>query len=145
MEELIRKSDMLETYAELYDIFDDNKEIQKEISKVYDKLNDIPAVETWELYNPDEWCRDCKEYDTEKHNCPRWNRVIHKTLEENQPKQGEWIEMGENEDGTHNIKCSYCNMCTKSKGHANSYYTKHIMRYCNSCGARMKGAEDETD
>ena len=45
MEELIRKSDTLETYAELYDIFDDNKAIQEELHKVYDKLNDIPAVE----------------------------------------------------------------------------------------------------
>ena len=33
-------------------------------------------------YNPDEWCHDCKEYDQERHCCPRWNRVIRKTLEE---------------------------------------------------------------
>lgn len=24
----------------------------------------------------DEWCTDCKEYDTERHCCPRFNRVI---------------------------------------------------------------------
>ena len=30
----------------------------------------------------DEWCTDCKEYDQEKHCCPRWNRVIRKTAEE---------------------------------------------------------------
>lgn len=27
-------------------------------------------------YKPDEWCTDCKEYDKEKHCCPRFNRVI---------------------------------------------------------------------
>ena len=31
-----------------------------------------------------EWCRNCKEYDSEKHCCPRFNRVIRKTLEEAQ-------------------------------------------------------------
>ena len=43
--DLIRKSDVLETYADLYDIFDDNKAIQEELHKVFDKINDISAVE----------------------------------------------------------------------------------------------------
>lgn len=30
----------------------------------------------------DEWCRDCKEYDQERHSCPRWNRVIRQTVED---------------------------------------------------------------
>ena len=33
-------------------------------------------------YNPDEWCHDCKEYDKEKHCCPRSNMVIRRTVEE---------------------------------------------------------------
>lgn len=32
--------------------------------------------------NFDEWCTDCKEYDHEKHCCPRFNRVIQNALEE---------------------------------------------------------------
>ena len=28
------------------------------------------------------WCIDCKEYDKEKHSCPRFNRVIKQTLDE---------------------------------------------------------------
>lgn len=44
-DDLIRKSDVLETYAELYDIFDDNKAIQEELHKVFDKINDIPTIE----------------------------------------------------------------------------------------------------
>lgn len=34
----------------------------------------------------DEWCTDCKEYDQERHCCPRWNRVIRETLKDAQPK-----------------------------------------------------------
>lgn len=30
----------------------------------------------------DEWCTDCKEYDQERHCCPRWNRVIRETLKD---------------------------------------------------------------
>jgi len=33
-------------------------------------------------YNLDEWCHDCKEYDQERHCCPRWNRVIKQTKED---------------------------------------------------------------
>ena len=44
--DLIRKSDVLETYADLYDIFDDNKTIQEELHKVFDKINNIPVVES---------------------------------------------------------------------------------------------------
>ena len=29
-----------------------------------------------------EWCTDCSEYDHERHCCPRFNRVIKKTLKE---------------------------------------------------------------
>ena len=37
--------------------------------------------------NYDEWCTDCKEYDKERHCCPRWNRVIKQTLADAQPEQ----------------------------------------------------------
>lgn len=30
----------------------------------------------------DEWCTDCKEYDKEKHCCPRFNRVIKTAMED---------------------------------------------------------------
>ena len=32
-----------------------------------------------------EWCTDCKEYDTERHCCPRFNRVIRDALKDAQP------------------------------------------------------------
>lgn len=56
-------------------------------------------------------------------------------------RHGHWIEYGENEDGTHNICCSVCDGFIKSKGHANSCYTRNKYRYCHNCGARMDAKE----
>lgn len=49
---------------------------------------EIKALEQLTSAHPelDEWCYDCKEYDKEKHSCPRWNRVIRNTLKDAQPK-----------------------------------------------------------
>lgn len=58
-------------------------------------------------------------------------------------RHGRWIEYGENQDGTHNMRCSKCGAGLKSKGHANSYYTKHKYRYCQNCGARMDEEEEQ--
>lgn len=58
-------------------------------------------------------------------------------------RHGRWIEYGENKDGTHNICCSVCDGFLKSKGHANSCYTRNKYSYCHNCGARMDGESDE--
>ena len=34
----------------------------------------------------DEWCNTCREYDHERHCCPRFNRVIREALKEAQPE-----------------------------------------------------------
>ncbi len=47
----ISKAEVLETYAELYDVFDDYKEIQKELHKVYDKLNALQTTDVAPLKN----------------------------------------------------------------------------------------------
>ena len=46
-------------------------------------VEDLPAAQR----KLDEWCKDCKEYDHEKHCCPRFNRVISKVLDEAQPER----------------------------------------------------------
>ena len=38
-----------------------------------------------------EWCHDCKEYDKDRHCCPRFNRVIQQTVEEIKAEQPEVI------------------------------------------------------
>lgn len=46
----------------------------------------------------DEWCIDCKEYDKEKHCCPRWNKVIRDTVDEIK-QNAEMVEV---------IRCQNC-------------------------------------
>jgi uncharacterized iron-regulated protein len=41
----VSRADVLETYADLYDVFEDNKQISKELHKVYDRLNALPSAE----------------------------------------------------------------------------------------------------
>lgn len=80
-------------------------------------------------YRLDEWCADCKEYDTERHCCPRFNQVIRTTLDEmkSERKKGKWeiyvISMFDGED----CRCSEC-----GKTGCVPYWN-----YCPNCGARM--------
>ena len=59
----------------------------------------MPSAQPEQHY--DEWCTDCKEYDKERHCCPRWNKVIRQTLDEAQ--QSQWIPCSEppEESGTY--------------------------------------------
>lgn len=34
-----------------------------------------------------EWCPDCKEYDSKRHYCPRFNRVIREALKDAKPER----------------------------------------------------------
>ena len=58
----------------LFDTRDPDKKISLE-SAVYE-LEQLPSAHP-EL---NEWCHDCKEYDTEKGCCPRWGQVIRTAL-----------------------------------------------------------------
>lgn len=55
-----------------------------------DKLADAcdMAIEALEGVCFDEWCTDCKEYDTEKKCCPRFNRVIRGALKREPSEDG---------------------------------------------------------
>ena len=55
--------------------------------EIQDILEGLPPAEP--EYNTDEWCHDCKEYDQERHCCPRWNLVIRKTVDELRAEQAE--------------------------------------------------------
>ena len=49
------------------------------------RIEDLPSAQPEPHY--DEWCTGCKEYDHERHSCPRWNRVIRQAVEDLQSAQ----------------------------------------------------------
>lgn len=61
-----------------------------EVEPVNINLGQEPTIHPEPHY--DEWCDSCKEYDKEKHSCPRWNKVIKSTVEELKFAQPELCE-----------------------------------------------------
>lgn len=89
-----------------------------------------------------EWCTDCKEYDSEKHHCPRYNRVIREALNGAEPrKPGRWSFIGEDM-----FECTSCGVVytTEQLNGLRNYDTDpYAPRFCPSCGADMRG--DDAD
>ena len=63
------------------------------------------AVKRVRNEDTDEWCTGCKEYDKERHCCPRWNRVIRETVEEWKSNQPEIIHCGDCRHWKNNHLC----------------------------------------
>lgn len=91
-------------------------------------------------YRLDEWCTDCKEYDTEKHCCPRFNQVIRTTLNEMKSERkkgkGKWNTYYHSD-----IDFSYsCNQCGYSAPYqmiGGKVFQKK-WNFCSNCGAKME-------
>ena len=85
-----------------------------------------------------EWCHDCKEYDQKAHCCPRWTKVIRKTVEELKQERphGKWIDEGFYADGhsAHAYRCSECG--EHYIGYEDEFW------FCPWCGADMRGEEE---
>ena len=96
-------------------------------------LEALPSAEP-EL---DEWCTNCSEYDSEKHCCPRWSRVIRNTLKDAQPerKRGKWITLWDVADfnTSTSAKCSVCGRTS----------WRPVGNFCKWCGADLRGGENE--
>ena len=56
-------------------------------------------------------------------------------------RKGHWIEVEKYSDGKHKIECSECGNYIFDRGHANSHNVKEKYKYCNYCGADMRGTE----
>ena len=87
--------DMISRQAAIDSIMEEPSEARYPVFYA-EKIRQLPSAQP--EYNLDEWCTDCKEYDHEKHCCPRFNRVIRETIEEvrqnAQPEQ-RWIPVTE--------------------------------------------------
>ena len=85
MDELISRQAAIEAIAEaLKGVFVEYQDIAKKI------IAKVPSAQP----DLDEFCFTCKEYDQERHCCPRFNRVIRNALKDAQPEQ-RWIPMTE--------------------------------------------------
>ena len=74
------------------------------------KIEQLPSAQP----DLDEWCTDCKEYDTERNCCPRFNKVIREALKE--VKKDDWVSCSERlpeRDGEY--------LVTYEKGYAEDY------------------------
>lgn len=66
----------------------DNRRIGSS-AKCYDALKEVIKALEQEQKAINEWCTDCKEYDHEKHCCPRFSQVIKSTVQEMHDNQ--WV------------------------------------------------------
>ena len=106
--------------------------------KLTSYLDELPSIQP----DLDEWCTDCKEYDSDKHCCPRFNRVIRGALNEAQPerKTGRWIP-----DNTDYYRTKFiCSACGESEEVPTTGFGYGTMwDYCPMCGAKMERGEQE--
>lgn len=107
----------------------------------WEGLRKLPPVQP--KYNTSEWCHDCKEYDQNKHCCPRLNRVIRNAVEEaKKTKVGHWVKtlkevMGEG-------YMWYCDKCERQV-YQDSSRPYPSEKYCPNCGAKMIEPQESED
>ena len=85
------------------------------------RLKQLPPAQTEQHH--DEWCTDCKEYDKERHCCPRWNKVIRQALADAQP------EPCEDAVSRKAVKDGFVEMCNLICPYTEKQ--RHVM--CGSC------------
>ena len=102
-------------------------------------IREIKNAPTVELCYQTTSCLDCKMYDNENHNCPRFCEVIRSAVEEIDNKQGEWVYREEWFEDEEKPRMTWgCNLC----GHSiKSIHEK--LNFCPNCGADMRGKENE--
>ena len=98
--------------------------------KAYGAIRHLPSAQP--EYRLDGWCTDCKEYDTEKHCCPRFNQVIRTTLNEmkSERKKGKWIY-----NSPVTMKCDQCGFVIKD-------WDWHRFKFCPNCDCDMRGEQE---
>ena len=109
-----------------------------DVTQVIEYVENAPTVEAVRL---DESCDDCPLYDHDKHNCPRFNKVIPETIAEISAEtvQGEWII-----DGAYWQHCNKCGVAVNRFAVEQVKASEHEnLRFCPNCGARMKGGGSE--
>ncbi len=127
-----RPDNRLEKIAELMEGSIDHFDLNDAMDLLY-QIKDVLKLPSAQP-DIDEWCDTCREYDSERHCCPRYNRVIREAVEEvkKERKTGRWsIKDGEL------AFWDVCSECKKMVMHKAPFYN-----YCPHCGAKMEGAKE---
>lgn len=121
-----------ERYKDLCEYFGDREDPiltdRREFKRWLDRVRwHVKKVDELTKRSEDEWCTECKEYDNEKHYCPRFRKVIRRTVQEieEERKKGKWLLTD---------TMYACNKC-----HSVFYETSP---FCPNCGADMRGEKD---
>ena len=123
-------SELISRQAAIDAVMDEFKRIPTNAIRAKIRIEALPPAQPEPNY--DEWCTDCKEYDTERHCCPRWNKVIRQTLADAQPQRtGHWV------DGK-------CDKCGKTALY-DAYGLWAESDFCPHCGVKMKGKNNESN
>ena len=106
----------------------DKQSVRFAINILQDLIDNAPTVEP--CYQTTS-CLDCKNYDKDKHDCPRYCEVIKDALRSvgSERPKGEWIKIEPYPLQMHEFKCSEC-------GYETDDCTDN---FCSYCGARMRG------
>ena len=89
MNDTIYRQAAIDALAGMHCKYDEDGYVWIIRSDAWARIDALPSAQPEQHY--DEWCDSCKEYDQEKHCCPRWNRVIKSTVEELKAAQPEII------------------------------------------------------
>lgn len=124
-------------YEVLTEYYHHKTEAQHEALR--EALDRVPAADVVEVrHYLSEWCTDCKEYDKERHCCPRFNRVIEETVAEMKSDGWQKVRHGRWEETTTEDPCYYrCSECGRQ--------TDDEYNYCPNCGASMVNEECEDE
>lgn len=142
MDDLISRAAAIEIIQSMYPGMPRVPWLRKDWQKRYEPyirtenaIKELPPAQPEPNY--DEWCTDCKEYDQEKHCCPRWNRVIRETLKDAQPVS-QWVPCSERLPEVHESGNHFSGIFMQSlpvlvygicEGEENAQF--HVVTYCD--------------
>lgn len=132
MDDLISKQDAVNTSLEFFVEFLGGALRENAQKELITRFQRLPSVHP-EL---DEWCTDCKEYDHEKHCCPRYNRVIREALGEIQSERKSVIYYVDGySDGCMMYDTAECPSCGYMFDEEDSVWKEP---FCPHCGQKLE-------
>ena len=124
--------DYCKHYIELYKGTQNDKARREMLLSVIGEIVNMPSA----IPKLDEWCTDCKEYNIANHNCPRFNRVIRRTVEEIQHKSKSVIYHGDGyADGCMVYDTAECPSCGYIFDAGDSVWKES---FCPHCGQELE-------